>query len=83
MSLHFFAIPALDPHPAEEELNRFCDSHRVVAIDRQFVPAGLDSFWALCVVTASGDGPLPDAVKARERRAAARGESWRIVTRRC
>lgn len=78
MSQHFFAIPALDPRAAEEELNRFCGAQRVVAIDRQFVAAGRDSFWAICLVTASGDGPLPDAVKARERRGAGRGELSRI-----
>jgi hypothetical protein len=39
MSLHSFAIPALDPGPGQEELNRFCQAQRVVA--------GLD--WALGV----------------------------------
>ncbi|MBA2594890.1 MAG: hypothetical protein H0U97_22660 [Gammaproteobacteria bacterium] len=35
MSLHFFAIPALDPGPAQDELNRFCQVERVVAgLDR-------------------------------------------------
>lgn len=78
MSQHFFAIPALDPHPAQDELNSFCEMHRVVAVEREFVAAGADSFWAVCVVTSTGNGPLPDALKSRERRSGARGESSRV-----
>ena len=70
MSLYFFAIPALDPHRVQDELNRFCAGQRVVAVERQFVAAGLDSYWAVCVTVASGAGPLPDALKAPERRSA-------------
>lgn len=68
MAMYFFAIPAQHPQPAQDELNRFCAGQRVVAIEREFVAAGLDSYWALCVTVASGAGPLPDALKAPERR---------------
>jgi hypothetical protein len=37
MTLHFFAIPTLPPQPAQDEFNRFCLTHRVVNIERQFV----------------------------------------------
>jgi hypothetical protein len=37
MTLHFFAIPALTPQPAQDEFNRFCLAHQVVNIERQFV----------------------------------------------
>jgi superfamily II DNA helicase RecQ len=73
MPLYFFTVPALDPGPAQDELNRFCEGQRVVAVDRQFVAAGLDSYWALCVTVSAGAGSLPDALKAPERRAGARG----------
>lgn len=33
----------------EAELNAFLARHRVVTVDRRFVEAGADSFWALCV----------------------------------
>lgn len=72
MSLHFFAIPALDPRPAQDELNCFCASQRLVAVERQFVADGANSFWAVCVTVAEGAGPLPDALKAPERRSGAR-----------
>ena len=70
MQMHFFAIPALDPQTAQDELNRFCASHRVAAVERQFITAGLDSHWAVCVTLAAGTGPLPDGLKAAERRSA-------------
>ena len=70
MSLHFFSIPALDSRGAQDELNQFCDAHRVVAVDRQFVSQGADSYWAVCVTVAAGHGPLPDALKSPERRPA-------------
>jgi superfamily II DNA helicase RecQ len=68
MPQHFFAIAALAPQPAQDELNRFCAGHRVVAVERQFVTDGVNSYWAICVTVAEGPGPLPDAAKAPERR---------------
>ena len=49
MQMHFFAIPALDPGAAQADLNEFIASHRVASVERQFVQAGPDSHWALCV----------------------------------
>jgi superfamily II DNA helicase RecQ len=73
MSYHFFAIPALDPAAAQAELNAFCARHRVLQVERQFVNAGVDSHWALCVQVAEGPGPLPAALKARAAGAAGAG----------
>lgn len=69
----FFAIPALNSRDAQDELNRVCAGRRVVAVERQFVAAGLDSFWAFCVTVAPGAGPLPDALKTPEHRSGSRG----------
>ena len=73
MELHFFMIRAADPRGAQDELNRFCAARRMVAVDRQFVAAGLDSFWAVCVTVATGPGPLPDVLKTPDRRSGAQG----------
>lgn len=64
MELHFFVVPALDPAPAQAELNAFIASHRVTQVDRQLVQAGPGAYWALCISVASGPGPLPAALKA-------------------
>ena len=74
MSLNFFTIPALNPQPAQNALNDFCAAQRVVSVDRQFVAAGADSFWAVCVTVAPGTGPLPAALKAAQRRSGADNE---------
>lgn len=34
MSLRFFVVPARDSANAEQELNRFVASHKVLSIDR-------------------------------------------------
>ena len=69
MPLHFFAIPTLDPQPAQDELNRFCGAERMVAVDRQFVAAGLDSYWALRLSTARQAVSKPsDELPRRKRR---------------
>lgn len=68
MQLRFFAIPARDPAVAEAELNRVLAAGRVAGLERQFVAAGAESFWAVCVSVAEGPGALPAAVKAGGRK---------------
>ncbi len=64
MSLHCFSIPALQPEPAQSELNAFLATERVVSVRRELVADGIGSFWAICVELAPGPGPLPPALKA-------------------
>ena len=45
----FFLIPVRQSGPAEEELNRFLRSHRVLNVDRRWVDEGSESFWSFCV----------------------------------
>ena len=49
MRQHFVTVPLYDGAAAEEELNRFLASHRVIGIERHFVADGPRSVWALCV----------------------------------
>ena len=81
MTMHFFTVPALSPQPAQDELNRFCASHRVVDIERQRVAAGANSYWVLCVTVSAGAGVQPDALKAPERKAGARAEAGTVAAR--
>lgn len=60
MRLRFFSIPALAPEQASEEVSTFLSTHRVLGIDRRFVDAGADSYWAICVTyTATKDAGNP------------------------
>jgi superfamily II DNA helicase RecQ len=78
MTLHFFAIPALTPQPAQDEFNRFCLAHRVVNIERQFAGDGANAYWALCVTVAAADATLPDALKAQDSRSKLNVGSGRV-----
>ncbi|MCI5222135.1 MAG: hypothetical protein D3924_05560 [Candidatus Electrothrix sp. AR4] len=49
MKLHFFTVSALDPAESADELNRFCAGRQVLDLERQFVAAGSNSFWSICV----------------------------------
>ena len=46
MQLMMFAIPALNPGGAVEEMNRFLRSHRVLSVDRQLVGGDTKAYWA-------------------------------------
>ena len=81
MSLHFFAIPALDPAAAQAELNAFCQRHRVLKVERHLVDAGLDSHWVLCLQVADGPGPLPADLKTPQRPAPAGAQASAAANR--
>jgi superfamily II DNA helicase RecQ len=64
MSFHFFSIPAQGPEPAQSELNAFMAQARVLSVQRQLVADGASSYWAVCVETVSGPGPMAAALRA-------------------
>jgi superfamily II DNA helicase RecQ len=49
MAIACFWIPAKDPADAQDELNKFLASHRVLAMDRHFVANGNESAWGVAV----------------------------------
>jgi len=49
MALRFFVVPVHDSASAEQELNHFVASHKVLSIDRELIDQGMNSFWAICV----------------------------------
>ncbi len=56
MSLRFFTIPIHGSEVFEQELNQFLASHRVLAIERHVIDAGVNSCWAICVDYLDGAG---------------------------
>jgi len=46
MQMFFHSIPARGDSGAQEELNSFLRSHRVLTVHREFVAQGDNSFWA-------------------------------------
>ena len=68
MQMRMFAIPAQDPASAEEELNSFLRTHRVLSVDRQLVQRPESAFWAVCVqFLAAGAASDAGAGKTKER----------------
>lgn len=56
MQLRFFQIP-VDGGAAEEELNKFLRSHRVLRIDREMTRRESSPAWAVSVEYLEGAGP--------------------------
>ena len=56
MKYHFFTITAQLPESGQNALNAFCAQHRVVALEKQFVAQGMESFWSICVTVIEGTG---------------------------
>jgi superfamily II DNA helicase RecQ len=50
MKLKFFSVNALDPEADQDSLDCFCNSHRLVSVDKRFVENGEFCFWSVCVV---------------------------------
>jgi len=59
MRLKCFAIPALTPDEAADEVSRFLASHRILTIDRKLVDDGPASYWAICVTYQQASEPSP------------------------
>ncbi len=49
MHFRFFNVPVRDGGDAAADLNKFLSTNRIIAVDRQLVPDGPNSAWAICV----------------------------------
>lgn len=49
MQLKLFILPVKNLNAAETEMNVFLRGHRVLAVKKEFVPDGENSFWTFCV----------------------------------
>jgi len=58
MRMRFFKIP-LHAGSEEEAVNRVLSSQRVFFVDRQFIQAGDNSAWAVCVSVIDGEDKAP------------------------
>ena len=49
MQLKLFILPIKNLAEAEAEMNGFLRAHRLLAVKKEFVPDGENSFWTFCV----------------------------------
>ncbi len=70
MHYTFLQIMAVDPDMSAKQFNAFIQSQSVISIERQFVADGLNSFWSICVTTATpgGSGLLEQATAKKRTR---------------
>ncbi len=70
MQLRLFIVPLKNVAAAEAEMNAFLRGHRVLAVKKEFVPDGENSFWTFCVEFMDSPGPMlsgkPPKVDYRE-----------------
>ena len=62
MQLKLFLLPVKNLDAAEAEMNAFLRSHRVLAVKKEFVADGENSFWTFCVEyldSPAGAAPWP------------------------
>jgi len=57
MQLKLFVLPIKNLTAAEQEMNAFLRGHRVLAVKKEFVPDGENSFWSFCVEYLDGAAP--------------------------
>lgn len=56
MQLKVFVLPVKNLGAAEAEMNAFLRGHRVLAVKKEFVAEGENSFWSFCVEYLDGSG---------------------------
>jgi superfamily II DNA helicase RecQ len=56
MQLKLFVLPIKNLEAAEAEMNGFLRGHRVLAVKKEFVADGENSFWSFCVEYLEGAG---------------------------
>ena len=59
MQLKLFVLPIKNLGAAEAEMNAFLRGHRVLAVKKEFVADGENSFWSFCVEYLDGTAPGP------------------------
>jgi superfamily II DNA helicase RecQ len=91
MQLRLFIVPLKNVVEAEQEMNIFLRGHRVLAVKKEFVPDGENSFWTFCVeylesvlgaVVGGGRAPKVDykeVLKPAEFEVFSRLREWRKV----
>ena len=57
MQLKIFRLPAFGDTGEEELINKFLRSHRILRVEKQFVPDGANSQWCFCIEYLEGSEP--------------------------
>ena len=67
MQYHFFTIPIKNTEAAQDELNAFLRSRKVLSVQKELVLQGDNSFWVLAVEYLEGGNSPSKSVAKRNR----------------
>lgn len=85
MQLKTFVLPIKNVNPAEAEMNAFLRSHRVLAVKKEFVADGENSFWTFCVKdlesAAPGNPPPGTKLPKVDYKAVLKPEEFEVFSR--
>ena len=65
MQLKLFIVPVKNVTAPEAEMNAFLRGHRVLAVEKELVPDGENSFWTFCVEHLEEAAPSPAGLSER------------------
>jgi superfamily II DNA helicase RecQ len=66
MQLRIFVIPIKNVEPAEAELNRFLRGNRILAVTKEFVNHGENSFWSIAIEYLEPVGSMGSGQQSRK-----------------
>jgi hypothetical protein len=84
MQLKLFIVPVKNIAAAQAEMNVFLRAQRVLAVKKEFVPDGENSFWTFCVEYldgASAGGPLAGRGPKVDYREVLKPEEFEVFSR--
>jgi len=87
MQLKLFVVPIKNLGGAEAEMNGFLRGHRVLAVKKEFVPDGENSFWSFCVeyldgpTAGTGAAPLSGRLPKVDYKEVLKPEEFEVFSR--
>ena len=85
MQLKLFIVPVKNVNAAEAEMNAFLRGHRVLAVKKEFVADGENSFWTFCVEylesAPAGSAPLTGKAPRVDYKEVLKPEEFEVFSR--
>jgi len=83
MQLRVFTVPVSGAANAENEMNAFLRAHRVLAVRREFVADGENSFWTFCAeyLESPAGGTAPDGKPKGDYKEVLKPEEFEVFSR--
>jgi len=81
VQLKLFVLPIKNLGAAEAQMNGFLRGHRVLAVKKEFVPDGENSFWTFCVEYLDGASPMGGKLPMVDYKEVLKSEEFEVFSR--